>query len=191
MCHDLSGLRVCIMALRGLNLKFHYAFLGITRDLQSLTASNKGDSESDVQDQTPDTDDSGAHSYPEAPTGKFFPPGATSSFKRAPIMGNRGLEQRGKKSRTYPPKDTVSAQKVCVIQKGCFLCRYQTLFAVKISDSCVCSVQARSVAILYLFSCQHIPGKILLQCYGTCVWCRMVGFIPFLKSQNIPLNLTC
>ncbi|XP_069686390.1 tyrosine-protein kinase Abl isoform X3 [Periplaneta americana] len=85
---------------------------GITRDLQSLTASNKGDSESDLQDQTPDTDDSGAHSYPEAPTGTFFPPGATSSFKRAPIMGNRGLEQRGKKSRTYPPKDTASAQKV-------------------------------------------------------------------------------
>ncbi|PSN33486.1 Tyrosine-protein kinase Abl [Blattella germanica] len=86
---------------------------GITRDLQSLTASNKGDSESDLQDQTPDTDDSGAHSYPEAPTGTFFPPGGTtSSFKRAPIMGNRGLEQRGKKSRTYPPKDATNAQKV-------------------------------------------------------------------------------
>lgn len=69
-----------------------------------------------MQDQTPDTDDSGAHSYPEAPTGTFFPPGATSSFKRAPIMGNRGLEQRGKKSRTYPPKDTASAQKVCVVR---------------------------------------------------------------------------
>jgi abelson tyrosine-protein kinase 1 len=79
-----------------------------------LTVSNKGDSESDLQDQTPDTDDSGAHSYPEAPTGAFGQPGATSSFKRAPIMGNRGLEQRGKKSRTYPPKDTASAQKVCV-----------------------------------------------------------------------------
>ena len=80
-----------------------------------MTASNKGDSESDLQDQTPDTDDSGAHSYPEAPTGTFFPPGgATSSFKRAPIMGNRGLEQRGKKSRTYPPKDTATTQKVHV-----------------------------------------------------------------------------
>ncbi|XP_021917496.1 tyrosine-protein kinase Abl isoform X5 [Zootermopsis nevadensis] len=87
-------------------------FEGITRDLQSLTVSNKGDSESDLQDQTPDTDDSGAHSYSEAPTGTFFPPGATSSFKRVPIMGNRGLEQRGKKSRTYPPKDTASTQKV-------------------------------------------------------------------------------
>ncbi|XP_023725314.1 tyrosine-protein kinase Abl isoform X3 [Cryptotermes secundus] len=87
---------------------------GITKDLQSLTASNKGDSESDLQDQTPDTDDSGAHSYPEAPTGTFFPTGATSSFKRAPIMGNRGLEQRGKKSRTYPPKDAACAQVVQV-----------------------------------------------------------------------------
>jgi hypothetical protein len=160
MYHDLSGLLVCIMALRGLNLKFNYAFSGITRDLQSLTASNKGDSESDVQDQTPDTDDSGAHSYPEAPTGKFFPPGPTSSFKRAPIMGNRGLEQRGKKSRTYPPKDTASAQKVCVIQKGCFLCRYQTSFDVKFGGGCcVCSEQARSVAILYLFCCQHISWE--------------------------------
>ncbi|XP_066992993.2 tyrosine-protein kinase Abl isoform X3 [Anabrus simplex] len=80
---------------------------GITRDLQSLTASNKGDSESDLQDQTPDTDDSGAHSYPEVLTSTF-----TSSFKRAPIMGNRGLEQRGKKSRTCPSKDAASSQKV-------------------------------------------------------------------------------
>ena len=65
-----------------------------------MTASNKGDSEDQM---TPDTDDSGAHSYPG------------EGFKRAtpPVMGNRGLEQRGKKARTYPPKDTaVSTQKV-------------------------------------------------------------------------------
>nr|CAD7396685.1 unnamed protein product [Timema poppensis] len=79
--------------------------LCITRDLQSLAASNKGDSESDLQDQTPDTDDSGAHSYPEAHTTGTF-----CSIKRVPVMGNRGLEQRGKKARTYPPKE--SAQKV-------------------------------------------------------------------------------
>lgn len=106
-----------------LNVKLSCAVLGITKDLQSLTASNKGDSESDLQDQTPDTDDSGAHSYPEAPTGTFFPTGATSSFKRAPIMGNRGLEQRGKKSRTYPPKDAACAQVRCV-HKGCSCCRH-------------------------------------------------------------------
>ncbi|KAF4521365.1 hypothetical protein B566_EDAN006954 [Ephemera danica] len=84
-------------------------FEGISRDLQSL---NKGDSEGELQDQTPDTDDSGAHSYPEV-TGAFFP--GTSSFKRAPVMGNRGLEQRsGKKSKTYPPKDLASGPKVQV-----------------------------------------------------------------------------
>ena len=124
-----------ISALKRLNLKFNVTISGITRDLQSLTASNKGDSESDVQDQTPDTDDSGAHSYPEAPTGKFFPPGASSSFKRAPIMGNRGLEQRGKKSRTYPPKDTASAQKVSVIQKGRSLRTYQISFDVNLTEA--------------------------------------------------------
>lgn len=73
---------------------------GITRELQSMTASNKGDSEDQM---TPDTDDSGAHSYPG------------EGFKRAtpPVMGNRGLEQRGKKARTYPPKDTsAGTQKV-------------------------------------------------------------------------------
>lgn len=86
---------------------------GITRDLQSLAASNKGDSESDLQDQTPDTDDSGAHSYPDAPTGAFFP--STSSFKRAPIMGNRGLEQRGKKSRASATKDSSSQKVVQVV----------------------------------------------------------------------------
>jgi abelson tyrosine-protein kinase 1 len=32
----------------------------------------KGDSEGELQDQTPDTDDSGANSYPEV-TGAFFP----------------------------------------------------------------------------------------------------------------------
>ncbi|XP_049962448.1 tyrosine-protein kinase Abl isoform X1 [Schistocerca serialis cubense] len=88
-------------------------FEGITRDLQSLAASNKGDSESDLQDQTPDTDDSGAHSYPDAPTGAFFP--STSSFKRAPIMGNRGLEQRGKKSRASATKESSSQKVVQVV----------------------------------------------------------------------------
>lgn len=64
-----------------------------------MTASNKGDSEDQM---TPDTDDSGAHSYPG------------EGFKRAPppVMGNRGLEQRGKKSRTYPPKESANTQKV-------------------------------------------------------------------------------
>lgn len=70
----------------------------MTREMQNLTTSTKCDSESDLQDQTPDTDDSGAHSYPEISTGGTFAPG-TGSFKRVPIMGNRGLEQRGKKSK--------------------------------------------------------------------------------------------
>lgn len=108
---------------------------GITRDLQSLTASQKGDSESELQDQTPDTDDSGAHSYTDgsaAAAGGFpgvFPPppppsgssaastpvlggSSLSSFKRqpAPVMGNRAQEQRGKKSRTYPPKEAAQQQ---------------------------------------------------------------------------------
>ncbi|KAK7869384.1 hypothetical protein R5R35_000690 [Gryllus longicercus] len=88
-------------------------FEGITRDLQSLAASNRGDSESDLHDQTPDTDDSGAHSYPEALPSAFGAPagggggggsgGAASSFKRAPVMGGRGLEQRGKKARGAGP----------------------------------------------------------------------------------------
>ncbi|XP_059484806.1 tyrosine-protein kinase Abl isoform X3 [Neocloeon triangulifer] len=76
-------------------------FEGITKDLQTMS---KGDSEGELQDQTPDTDDSGAHSYPEV-TGAFFP--GTSSFKRAPVMGSARLEQRtGKKSKTYPPKES-------------------------------------------------------------------------------------
>ena len=109
-----------------------FSYVGITRDLQSLTASQKGDSESELQDQTPDTDDSGAHSYTDgsaAATGAFpacFPPPPSasnastpvlggsnlSSFKRqpAPVMGNRAQEQRGKKSRTYPPKETAQPQ---------------------------------------------------------------------------------
>lgn len=74
--------------------------------MQNLTASTKGDSESDLQDQTPDTDDSGAHSYPEVSSVSSLG-GPTGSFKRAPIMGNRGLEQRGKKTKT---RDTAAVQ---------------------------------------------------------------------------------
>lgn len=81
---------------------------GLTRELQNLTASTKGDSESDLQDQTPDTDDSGAHSYPEVSSVSSLGC-ATGSFKRAPIMGNRGLEQRGKKTKTKDSSPAVSS----------------------------------------------------------------------------------
>ncbi|XP_017784883.1 PREDICTED: tyrosine-protein kinase Abl isoform X2 [Nicrophorus vespilloides] len=91
--------------LNGINKRFE----GITKELQNLTASTKGDSENEFQDQTPDTDDSGAHSYPEMSGSAFVVPG-TGSFKRAPIMGNRGLEQRGKKSKTYPLKESQQIQ---------------------------------------------------------------------------------
>ncbi|XP_063910863.1 tyrosine-protein kinase Abl isoform X5 [Zophobas morio] len=100
-------------------------FKGLTRDLQNLTASTKGDSESDLQDQTPDTDDSGAHSYPEVSSVSSLGC-ATGSFKRAPIMGNRGLEQRGKKTKA---KDTtpvqVAALEVQNVRKA--ISRYGTL----------------------------------------------------------------
>jgi abelson tyrosine-protein kinase 1 len=85
---------------------------GLTRELQNLTASTKGDSESDLQDQTPDTDDSGAHSYPEVSSVNSL--GCTTgSFKRAPILGSRGLEQRGKKTKT---KDTTPAVQVAALE---------------------------------------------------------------------------
>ncbi|KRT84194.1 hypothetical protein AMK59_240 [Oryctes borbonicus] len=89
---------------------------GITRDLQNLTASTKGDSEGELQDQTPDTDDSGAHSYPEISSTSTFGVPGTGSFKRAPIMGNRGLEQRGKKSKTFPPKDTTQTVQIAALE---------------------------------------------------------------------------
>lgn len=73
--------------------------------MQNLVSANKGDSESDFQDQTPDTDDSGAHSYPDPPTQPLIEL-PHNSFKRAPIMGNRGLEQKGRKTKTYPPKES-------------------------------------------------------------------------------------
>ncbi|CAG9816080.1 unnamed protein product [Phaedon cochleariae] len=98
---------------------------GLTRELQTLTASTKCDSESDLQDQTPDTDDSGAHSYPEVSTVSSFGPGA-GSFKRAPVMGNRGLEQRGKKGKTKDsPTVHVAALEVQNVRKA--ISRYGTL----------------------------------------------------------------
>ncbi|KAF5278991.1 hypothetical protein FQA39_LY05669 [Lamprigera yunnana] len=104
-------------------------FKGIARELHNLAASAKGDSESELQDQTPDTDDSGAHSYPDVGSRNTFGIPGTSSFKRAPVMGNRGLEQRGKKSRTYPPKESqtvqVAALEVQNVRKA--ISRYGTL----------------------------------------------------------------
>ena len=79
-----------------------------------MAASTKGDSEGELQDQTPDTDDSGAHSYPEISTSSTFAVPGTGSFKRAPIMGNRGLEHKGKKPKTSMQKQTSqTVGKVC------------------------------------------------------------------------------
>lgn len=101
---------------------------GLTKDLQTLTAGTRGDSESELQDQTPDTDDSGAHSYPEVSVGGNLTgtQGITGSFKRAPIMGNRGLEQRGKKSKNKDaPQVHVAALEVQNVRKA--ISRYGTL----------------------------------------------------------------
>ncbi|XP_076264999.1 tyrosine-protein kinase Abl isoform X5 [Rhynchophorus ferrugineus] len=101
-------------------------FKGLAREMQNLTASTKGDSESDFQDQTPDTDDSGGHSYPEVSTGGSLGAGNLGSFKRAPIMGNRGLEQRGKKCKTKDsPPVQVAALEVQNVRKA--ISRYGTL----------------------------------------------------------------
>ncbi|CAH0548166.1 unnamed protein product [Brassicogethes aeneus] len=99
---------------------------GLTRDLQNLTASTKGDSESDVQDQTPDTDDSGAHSYPEVSLASSLG-GGTGSFKRAPIGGSRVLESRGKrtKGKDSSPAVQVAALEVQNVRKA--ISRYGTL----------------------------------------------------------------
>ncbi|RZF46377.1 hypothetical protein LSTR_LSTR007910 [Laodelphax striatellus] len=94
---------------------------GMTRELQSMTGGGSqkggggGDSEGDQM--TPDTDDSGgAHSE------GFKRPGAGPGV--APIMGGRGLEHRssaggggGKKSRTYPPKEAGAASTASQQQK--------------------------------------------------------------------------
>lgn len=73
-----------------------------------MTTHTRGDSENELQDQTPDTDDSGAHSYPEASGISTFVVPGSGSFKRAPIMGNRGLEQRGKKKSSKDSSSTVN-----------------------------------------------------------------------------------
>lgn len=91
-------------------LSLYNYILGIPKDVHNLAVGTKCDSESDLQDQTPDTDDSGAHSYPDVSVSSSFGP-STGSFKRAPIMGNRGLEQRGKKTKSKEP--TVSTY--CII----------------------------------------------------------------------------
>ncbi|CAH2009120.1 unnamed protein product [Acanthoscelides obtectus] len=95
---------------------------GMASNIHPLTASTKCDSESDLHDQTPDTDDSGAYSYPEASSGFGT---STSSFKRAPIMGNRGLEQRGKKGKKESPAVQVAALEVQNVRKA--ISRYGTL----------------------------------------------------------------
>ncbi|XP_045464384.1 tyrosine-protein kinase Abl isoform X1 [Harmonia axyridis] len=111
-----------------LNGIFKKRYKGITKDLQNLTASAKGDSESDLQDQTPDTDDSGAHSYPDISMVSTLGGGAiTGSFKRAPMMGNRAVGQRtGKKTKSKEtPPVHVAALEVQNVRKA--ISRYGTL----------------------------------------------------------------
>ncbi|KAJ8967787.1 hypothetical protein NQ317_005564 [Molorchus minor] len=109
--------------LNGIKKRFKGIRIRLTRELQNLTANTKCDSESDIQDQTPDTDDSGAHSYPEVSTGSCL---GLGSFKKVPIMGNRGLEQRGKKTKTKDsPTVHIAALEVQNVRKA--ISRYGTL----------------------------------------------------------------
>lgn len=90
----------------------------------TATASNRGDSE-DPGQVTPDTDDSGAHS---------------EGFKRAPapVMGHRGLEQRGKKSRTYPPKEQPNSQKVRLLDITQYFTLLISLWTGLVQPACYC-----------------------------------------------------
>lgn len=80
--------------------------LGNFRDQQTLATSTKGDSESDMQDQTPDTDDSGAHSYPGDMS---KPPHSADSHHH-----HHHHKSHLKKQRSHPAKEatTNGSQKV-------------------------------------------------------------------------------
>lgn len=68
-----------------------YVILGFSREIANLAS--RADSENENQEVTPDTDDS-----QEQMKHSMMPPHApTNSFKRAPVMGNRGLETRNSK----------------------------------------------------------------------------------------------
>ncbi|CAH0390780.1 unnamed protein product [Bemisia tabaci] len=79
---------------------------GNFRDQQTLATSTKGDSESDMQDQTPDTDDSGAHSYPGDMS---KPPHSADSHHH-----HHHHKSHLKKQRSHPAKEatTNGSQKV-------------------------------------------------------------------------------
>uniref|UniRef100_A0A182JDS6 non-specific protein-tyrosine kinase n=1 Tax=Anopheles atroparvus TaxID=41427 RepID=A0A182JDS6_ANOAO len=66
-------------------------FRGFTRDMANLM-NRATDSENEQTEVTPDTDTDN-----QEPIGFQKTPQQSSSFKRAPIMGNRGLETRGSK----------------------------------------------------------------------------------------------
>lgn len=90
---------------------------GGVREIKTNNVGGKApSSDGSLQEHTPDTDDSqiddvshplSAHTFSSAPT------------KCAPVMGNRGLQHRGKKARTYPPKE--HDQKVIIIFFATFI----------------------------------------------------------------------
>ncbi|CRL06727.1 CLUMA_CG019430, isoform A [Clunio marinus] len=68
-------------------------FRGFSREIANLAS--RADSENENQEVTPDTDDSQEHLTSKH---SMMPPQAPqNSFKRAPVMGNRGLETRNSK----------------------------------------------------------------------------------------------
>lgn len=83
-----------------------FIFVGLSREIAGLAS--RADSENENQEITPDTDtDSQEHMKMQ-----MMPPQHQSSFKRAPIMGNRGLETRNSKrsnQRKTPMAPTTNA----------------------------------------------------------------------------------
>lgn len=93
-------------------LILNFTFLGLSREIAGLT--NRADSENENQEVTPDTDTDSQEMLqkhqPMSQNMQTHPPPyqSQSSFKRAPVMGNRGLETRNSK-RASQRKETVNS----------------------------------------------------------------------------------
>lgn len=76
--------------------------IGGVRDVKSNNIGGKApSSDGSLQEHTPDTDDSQIDDISNPLSAHAF----LAPAKCAPVMGNRGLQHRGKKARTYPPKE--------------------------------------------------------------------------------------
>ncbi|KAK7084452.1 Tyrosine-protein kinase abl1 [Halocaridina rubra] len=93
-------------------------FNGIQKDLADLASSNDAESESDLRERTPDTEDSGAQSLPATQgitsTHSTFRAEPLQSFRQKPSLGIRDRIRKGRMEKSESQSGTIGSRHITV-----------------------------------------------------------------------------